>query len=210
MTSTPTVLRAAGGADFLAALPRLTGMRAPNSAHVVLFGPGPRSSRTMGAARVDLPTRDQLDDQVAAAIWAARVVEVASQVPGAEACVIVLDTEEELTERPAASRAGLTALLLQAAADGAGLVLRDLLAQGPDGWAEMLQGRKARLRPLAEIAASPLHDPDALLLSVDEWRAQHPGQTSEDPEEVRRIAARAGALAAAATASPAAPAQEES
>lgn len=188
--SKPTVLRAASGADFLAALPRLTGMRAPDSAYVVLFGTGEDAKRTLGAARIDLPGDVQLDDLASAASWAAQVVGVARHVPSAGSAVIVIDAEQELTESPADSPAGFMSLLLFGAAEEAGLELRDLLAQAPDGWAEMLLGRRARLRDLGEIAASALHDPTAQTQGLDEWRAQHPGQTFEDPDEVRLFAER--------------------
>lgn len=193
MTGVPaesTILRAAGSADFLAALPRLTGMRAPDSAYVVFFGVGEDSSRTLGAARIDLPSDAQLSDLSASAGWAEQVAGIAHQAPGAGSVVIVIDTEQNLTELPASSPAGFMSMLLIGAAEDANIEFRDLLAQAPDGWAEMLLGRRAELRALDEITSSALHDPMAQQQSLEEWRAQHPDQTSEDPKEILHLAER--------------------
>lgn len=46
-----------------------------------------------------------------------------------------------------------------------------------------------QLHSLDEITSSALHDPDHEPLTVDEWRAQHPGQTTEDPDEIASMTA---------------------
>ncbi|MHA3724153.1 hypothetical protein ACXR2T_09770 [Leucobacter sp. HY1910] len=191
--TTPTVLRATNSADFLAALPRMTGINAPNSCHVVLFGGKPnnsntRTNRTLGSARLDLPTSDQLSDPAAMMAWAAQVATLSAR---ADSAVIVLDTDATLPGSPSDSPYGLLAMLVKLAGEalvGAGSVhtpkFKDVLLVGANGWASLLNHGPATLRSLDEITSSPLHDPNHKALSLDDWRAAHPDQTTEDLTEI--------------------------
>lgn len=185
--STPTILRATSSADFLAALPRLTGMSAPESCFVVMFD----GKRTTGTARIDLPER--LEEQLGTpgpelAAWIRQVAELAIRSLGPVA--VVIDTASLLTEQPAASPHGvLTAILAELLQTG-DVPLRDALVVGPDGWASFGGdgADQPELHSLDEIGASPLHDPAHRPLPVDEWRAEHPGQTAEGPEAIEALA----------------------
>lgn len=176
----PTILKATSSADFLAALPRLTGMTAPESCFVVLFN----GKRTLGAARIDLPPLEQLErpgDEIAA--WLRQVAEIALK---GDAVAVVVQTEAQLSKQPVyGALTGVLADVLHAA----GASVRDALAVGSDGWASFVGTNFPELHSLDEIQQSPLYDPDHVLLGVDEWRAQHPGRTAEDPNEITNMAA---------------------
>lgn len=183
----PTILRATTSADFLAALPRLTGMRAPESLVVVLFA----RNRTLGAARLDLPPLAHLESPGAEiAAWLRAVAEIALR---GEAAAVVVQTGAELTERPMTSPHGRLTAVLADVLHEAGVSLRDALAVGSDGWAGFVGTDFPELRPLTEIKGSPLHDPSFAPLGVDEWREQHPGRTAEGPEQISELADRIAA-----------------
>lgn len=94
-TTAPTVLRANNPADFLAALPRITGMDATECAFIVMFD----GKRTIGAARIDLPPLDQFDQPGLELVdWLGQVTSLASS---AAAAVPAARTEQELSEQPA-------------------------------------------------------------------------------------------------------------
>lgn len=185
MNAQPTVLRATSSADFLAALPRLTGMTAPESLFVVLF----EGSRRLGSARIDLP--QELEKQLKSpgdeiAAWLRTVAEIALK---GDAVAVVVGTEAVLSRQPVSSPHGALAGILADVLHAAGASVRDALAVGSDGWARFVGTNFPELHSLDEITGSTLHDPEHELLSVDEWRAQHPGRTTEDPEEIASMAA---------------------
>lgn len=183
MKAQPTVLRATSSADFLAALPRLTGMTAPESCFVVLFD----GKRTLGAARIDLPPLEQLErsgDEIAA--WLRQVAEIALK---GDAVAVVVQTEALLSKQPVSSPHGTLTGVLADVLHAAGASVRDALVVASDGWASFVGTNFPELHSLDEIQQSPLYDPDHVLLGVDEWRAQHPGRTAEDPDEITNMAA---------------------
>ncbi|WP_125098680.1 DUF4192 family protein [Leucobacter chromiireducens] len=188
VSSTPTVLRAASSADFLAALPRLTGMSAPESCFVVMFD----GKRTQGAARIDLPER--LEEQLGTPgpeleAWIRQVAELAIRSLGP--VVVVIDTASLLTEQPAASPHGVLTAILNDVLQAGDVPVRDALVVGSDGWASFMDDSRDQpeLHSLDEIGASPLHDPEHRPLPVHEWRAEHPGQTAEGAEVIEAFAA---------------------
>ncbi|KIP53820.1 DUF4192 family protein [Leucobacter komagatae] len=183
MKAQPTVLRATSSADFLAALPRLTGMTAPESCFVVLFD----GKRTLGAARIDLPPLEQLErpgDEIEH--WLRQVAEIALK---SDAVAVVVNTDAQLSKQPVSSPHGTLTGVLADVLHAAGASVRDALAVGSDGWASFVGTNFPQLHSLDEIQQSPLYDPDHVLLGVDEWRAQHPGRTAEDPDEITNMAA---------------------
>jgi hypothetical protein len=183
MNAQPTVLRATSSADFLAALPRLTGMSAPESCFVVLFD----GKRTLGAARIDLPPLEQLErpgDEIAA--WLRQVAEIALK---GDAVAVVVQTEAQLSKQPVSSPHGTLTGVLAYVLHTAGASVRDALVVASDGWASFVGTNFPELRSLDEITSSALHDPDYEPLGIEAWRAQHPGRTAEDPNEITNMAA---------------------
>lgn len=190
MTTTPTILRATSSADFLAALPRLTGMSAPESCFLVMFGSGERSKRTIGTARIDLPER--LAEQLGSPgpeleAWTRQVAEIAAMSGGPVA--VVIDTASPLTEQPAASPYGLLTAILNDVLQAGGAPVRDALVVGSDGWTSFMGSDQPELHSLDEIGASLLHDPSFVPAQLDEWRAEHPGRTAEGPDAIAALAA---------------------
>lgn len=182
----PTILKATSPADFLAALPRLTGMTAPESLFIVLFD-GPR---TLGAARVDLPENlpallDSPGPELAA--WLRTVAEIALR---GDAAAVVVQTDAELSVQPLRSPHGTLTGVLADVLHEAGVSVRDALAVGSDGWASFMGTEFPELRSYDEITSSQLHDPDLVPLTVDAWRAEHPGRTAEDPDQIKELADR--------------------
>lgn len=183
----PQVLRASGGADLLAALPRLTGLLAPDSLFVVFLQEG----RTTGTARIDLPAREQLDDSPFLLDW---VSQVGSIVDASDGAVLVIDSASfpvgDLGELDVSVPRGLASMLrLEASTRGPKLL--DVLAKGPDGWARLAGEESGTgLRPLDEIAASPLHDPGFVPQDLASWREDHPDQSAETAEGIAELTAR--------------------
>lgn len=183
MNAQPTILRAKSSADFLAALPRLTGMRAPESLFVVLFD----GARTTGSARIDLPPLRQLKrpgHEIAA--WLRQVAEIALK---GDAVAVVVQTDQLLSKQPVSSPHGALTGVLVDVLQTTGVTVRDALVVASDGWASFVGTNFPELHSLDEITSSTLHDPDHEPLTVDQWRAEHPGQTTEDPEEIASMAA---------------------
>lgn len=186
----PTILKATSSADFLAALPRLTGMNAPESLFVVLFD----GKRTLGAARIDLPEdlAKQLDSPgPGLAAWLRAVAEIALR---GDAVAVVVQTDAELSSQPLTSPHGTLTGVLADVLHEAGVSVRDALAVGSDGWATFAGADSPELRSLDEITSSPLHDPGFEPQSVEDWRAEHPGRTAEEPEEINELADRMAVL----------------
>lgn len=183
MNAQPTILRANSSADFLAALPRLTGMRAPESLFLVLFD----DARTIGTARIDLPPLEQLKqpgDEIE--IWLRTVAEIALK---GDAVAVVVSTDAQLSKQPVSSPYGALTGVLVDVLHAVGALLRDALVVASDGWASFASSNFPELHSLEDITSSPLHDPDHEPLTVDQWRAQHPDWTTDDPEEIASMAA---------------------
>lgn len=189
--STPTVLRATSSADLLAALPRLTGMSAPESCFVVMFD----GTQTIGTARIDLPKHlaEHLDSpSPELQAWLRCVAELAAKSGGPVA--IVVNTTARLTEQPVASPRSVLTAILAGLLQASGIPVLDALVVGSDGWASFTSvladsANQPELRSLDEISASPLHDPEHRSLPIDQWREQHPDQTADGPEAIKVLSA---------------------
>lgn len=180
-TMTTTILKATSSADFLAAFPRIAGMRAPESCWIVLFD----GNRTLGAARLDLATPEMQHDYPAMIGWAREIRKIAKS---ADRAALIFETAAELTENPASSYLGRLASLVTACPKKEIGNLVDVLIVGSDGWASMYHDRfTPALHSLTEITASPLYEPELTLPDVDAWRAQHPGCTTDDETERQKI-----------------------
>jgi len=183
MNAQPTVLNAKSSADFLAALPRLTGMRAPESLFLVLFD-GPRA---LGSARIDLPPAEQMADpgpEISA--WVRTVVEIAQK---SDAVAVVVQTDVALPESPMSSTYGALTGALANSLRAAGCSVRDALVVASNGWASFVGTSFPELHSLDEITSNPLYDPNFEPITLEDWRTQHPGRTTEDPEEIAGMAA---------------------
>lgn len=183
MSTQPTILRATNSADFLAALPRLTGMTMPESCFVVLFD----GKRTLGAARIDLPPLEQLEKPgPEIEHWLLQITQIALK---GDAVAVVVQTEAQLSKQPASSPHGALTGVLADVLHAAGASVRDALVVASDGWASFVGTNFPELRSLDEITSSALHDPDYEPLGIEAWRAQHPGRTAEDPNEITNMTA---------------------
>lgn len=183
MNAQPTVLKATSSADFLAALPRLTGMTAPESLFLVLFD----GSRTLGSARIDLPPAEQMADpgpEISA--WVRTVVEIAQK---SDAVAVVVQTDVALPESPMSSTYGALTGALANSLRAAGCSVRDALVVASNGWASFVGTSFPELHSLDEITSSPLYDPNFEPITLEDWRTQHPGKTADDPEQIEAMAA---------------------
>ncbi|MGN6741922.1 MAG: DUF4192 family protein [Amnibacterium sp.] len=144
------IVKAAGPADLLRLVPRLVGFKPVESLVLVAF----EGRRTGAAMRFDLPGTD--DPLVLEGI-ARHLMGLLCRVEGVDGLVPVVYTAAPLAAAP------VTLLdLLAAAADDAGLVVKDALCVAGDGWARMPDGPR---HPLAELGPDSPHllDPAAEL-----------------------------------------------
>ncbi|CAG7611324.1 hypothetical protein LEUCIP111803_01419 [Leucobacter soli] len=178
-----TILRCNSTADFLAALPFLTGFRATNSLVIVLF-----SGRRAGSAmRVDLPDPNAPETFGSMLDCIVEILHRTGAGPAGPAIVIT-------TNRTFSEAAGAPwwrfARQIRLRFRREGWPLRDLAVIAPDGWAGLLTDRMPqRGRPLAEIDASPMTA-----------RATAAGASSDSFEELGRLPEPSARRAAAVTA----------
>lgn len=146
------VVKCATTADFLAALPQLTGFTAQNSVFVVLFS----GRRTDHAMRFDLPADS--DHRGAASLLEVMsdLVHQAAQRLGDTAPAVVITSSRTFAECGGApSRAFARQIKRRLAREG--MHVRELCCVAADGWASLLDPRAPRLgRPLSEIRQSPV------------------------------------------------------
>ncbi|ANP71807.1 DUF4192 domain-containing protein [Cryobacterium arcticum] len=162
-----TIVKTPTPQDFLALVPQLVGFLPERSLVLVAF----RGNRTCGALRFNLP-QDQAGVTELRRI-AGTLLGTLCKIPGVDALVPVLYTDEEIGDAPAETSAGLPqgaflrAILARAVQSG--FLVRDALCVAADGWAsyldlEQVPGQTApvlgdrvgrRLRhPLSDIAES--------------------------------------------------------
>ncbi len=137
--------------------------------------------------RYQRPDRVQLErpgDEIAA--WLRQVAEIALK---GDAVAVVVQTEAQLSKQPVSSPHGTLTGVLADVLHTAGASVRDALVVASDGWASFVGTNFPELRCLDEIQQSPLYGPDHVLLGIEAWRAQHPGRTAEDPNEITNMAA---------------------
>lgn len=144
----PRVLTCRTTADFLAALPQLTGFTAKNSIFLVLFA----GNRASAAIRVDLP-RAGVPEQRAAVVDF--ISEMLTEHGNSEPAIVVtsVETFAETGGVPWRSLAEEVARRLRR--DGSGV--RELCCLAPDGWGSYLDPSIPKKgRPLSEISESPI------------------------------------------------------
>lgn len=146
----PQVLRCRSTADFLAALPILTGFTADDSLFIVLF----TGSRSQRALRVDLPPHDAAH---ALPSFADAVAELLGRHAGnADAVAFVFMSARSFAETGGVPCLSLARTFRRGMARSP-LHLRELAVVASDGWIGLLDPRHGgRPRPLAEISASPV------------------------------------------------------
>ncbi|MBO1804939.1 DUF4192 family protein [Leucobacter ruminantium] len=148
---TRRVLRCRGTADFLAALPRLTGFTASDSIFVVLFS----GKRTASAVRIDLPDDEQPSRSIAILDFICdTVLAFGDEEPAAPAIVITCERtfagEGRAPWRRLAKR-------IERRLRRAGFPPRELCCLAPDGWVSYLEPDPPALgHPLREIEDSPI------------------------------------------------------
>ena len=147
---TPQVLRCSGTADFLAALPFITGFTADDSLILVLFS----GRRASNAVRFNLPEKS--DPRGVIPLIDAICTMLVETGAGAERPAVVLTCTETF-----AAAGGVPwrrfARILQRRIRHEGWELREFAVVAPDGWAGLLDSEERGLRrPLDEIRQSPV------------------------------------------------------
>ena len=148
-----TIVKTPTPQDFLALVPQLVGFLPEQSLVLVAF----RGNRTCGALRFNLP-RDEAGASELRRI-AGTLLGTLCKIPGVDALVPVVYTEQEIGDEPAGAEADLPhgAFLraIQARAGESGFLVRDALCVAADGWASYLDLGQGRLRPgRAPVAAA--------------------------------------------------------
>lgn len=146
------IVRCASSADFLAALPQLTGFTADDSVFVVLF----TGKRAENAIRFDLPADDDPRETLTLLDVMSDIVGRTATALGDTSPAVVITSSRSFAECGGApSRAFARQLKRRLARDG--LRLRDLCCVGSDAWVSLLDPGAPRLgRPLSEIRESPI------------------------------------------------------
>lgn len=183
----PTVVRCATTADFLAALPFLTGFTAENSLFIVFFS----GSQAGPVARLDLPPKDSTEATRSLLDAICQILGESGAGPAGAALVIS-------SRRTFAETRGLPwssfAKLLKRRFRRERWPLRELAVIAPDGWAGMLGPRAGEQRPLSEIDASPIVA-EAAAAGPDPAPIERLGELPEhDPERAAAIAEHLEAL----------------
>jgi hypothetical protein len=143
----PTVVKAHEPQDFLALVPQLAGFQPRNSVVVVAF----RGKRTCGAMRFDLPNTRSPKAHKAIALT---IVGMICKIPGVDALVPVVFTDELIGDGPVAQLGFVRAVIRRARLSG--FQVRDALCYAGDGWASYLDP-ELTVRPLREVAESPVN-----------------------------------------------------
>lgn len=147
------LLRCETTADFLAALPALTGFTAVDSLFLVCFS-GSRAGR---ALRIDLP--DESDPRAILGFLdflSGRLADVARRDGRVSPAAVVISTSESFAHAGVTPRRAL-ARRIERRLRRDGFALRELCCLAPDGWASYHDpDAPAAGRPLSEIDASPV------------------------------------------------------
>lgn len=183
-------LRCTTTADFLAALPQLTGFIATQCLFVVFFC-GKRAGPTM---RVDLPVSDEPRELARFVGAVCEIVHDTRQRSGADGDpAVVISCEETFADSRGVPWRRL-AVRLERRLLREGIRLRELCCLAPDGWASYLEPAMPRAgHPLSEISASPVASnvPLPTLESI--------GQFEEpDPHDHARVLAKLSRIEASA------------
>ena len=147
------VIRCSGTADFLAALPYLTGFTATDSLFVICF----IGARSGPAVRIDLPRSDDPGDALAILDLMSELAHDLSAMhehPVAVAVVIVSNASFDMTGPPPWQR---LARRIERRLRRDGVEIRELCLLAADGWLSFLDPHPQLAgRPLSEIAESPV------------------------------------------------------
>lgn len=144
----PDVLRCESTADFLAALPFVTGFTDGNSLFVVLF----LGRRAGDVLRVDLPPQG---DARVERFLDGLVSLIRDTGAGAGAPAFVFMTSQRFDEQQTVPCIGLARRLQRRLRDE-GWAPRELAVVAADGWCGLLADGPLRARPLSEISQHPL------------------------------------------------------
>ncbi len=148
-SAAPEVLRCTSTADFLAALPFVTGFTDQHSLFAMLF----RGNRGGEVVRIDLP-REQRGPE--ADRWVDGVAALLSDLgAGEHGPALVLMTAQSFAQQGGVPWQRL-ARRLQRRMDARGWPLRELAIVAADGWCSLRSADQPRRRPLSEIAESPI------------------------------------------------------
>ena len=158
-----TIVKTPNPEDFLALVPQLVGFLPESSLVLVAF----RGNRTCGALRFNLPP-DAAGSQELRRI-AGTLLGTLCKIPGVDALVPVVYTEEAIGENPATSAdlpKGALLAAIRHRAGQSGFLVRDALCVAANGWASYLEadepgsrgpGRTLR-HPLSGIADSSVNE----------------------------------------------------
>lgn len=186
-TSPRETLRCANTADFLAALPLLTGFTDQNSLFIVLF-----QGRTGGSVlRMELPETQSRHHTRRLLDAVATLLEESGAGPEGPAMVI---TTSQRFDESVGPPWGRLAHQLKRLMHRRGWRLRELAIVGADGWSGLLSGAPVAARPLSEITdsefARSLHDRGSQprpLTSIGELPPQDPDRAADIAELLSEI-----------------------
>lgn len=148
------VVRCQGTADFLAALPHLTGFTATDSIFIVCFD----GSRSGQAVRADLPARDSPSDTLALLDFISGLSRDISTARGTRcALAIVIATSERFADSPYSPPQQRLARRIERRLRRERVPVQELCVLAADAWVSFFDSRAPREgRPLSEIAESPV------------------------------------------------------
>jgi hypothetical protein len=187
-----TVIRAAGAADFLALVPRLTGYLPARSVMLVPFA----GNRTAGGIRFDLPdTTDHLElDRITSTL-----IGLICKVAHTDAVAAVIYTDRAFRDGDGMPHEALARSII-ARADLCGLRMSEALCVAADGWGSYLDPQTpAGGHPLTEI---PYDDEAFADMPVDADVAAGAELPGADLVEKERVARLLGALDDVSAATP--------
>ncbi|MFF7682847.1 DUF4192 family protein [Microbacterium sp. NPDC007973] len=175
---TPTVVRTASSASFLALVPHLLECTPRHSLVVIPFADG----RSLGAMRVDLPRGGPAE----AESIASTVIGMACKVASTDAIVPVVYTDEAVTgDSGLPERALIDEVVSRAGI--CGLRVLDALVVGPDAWACYLDPAGAPPGLLSEISDAAARVPDGLPRTDQFSAAALPAVDAEAVKSVARL-----------------------
>lgn len=146
----PTIVKTSQPGEFLALVPELVGFQPENSVAMVAF----RGNRTCGALRFTLPephASEKLYKRIVTTI-----VGMVCKIPGVDAVVPVVYTEERFAEEGVVPRKLFAHILIQRC-ELSGFLVRDAFWVGSDGWGSYddVDGQTA-VQPLSDLSAPGL------------------------------------------------------
>lgn len=190
----PQVLKCKGTADFLAALPQLTGFTAPNSIFVLFFD----GSRTREAMRVDLPPSDDPRDAIDLLEFLSYAIRSFGAVNGSDSAPAIAITSEQTFAACAGPPWARLARRIERRLTRDRVRPRELCVLAPDGWVSYLDPAPPRAgRSLDEITQSPVAAAAQLTRRNIPTLAELGALPAPDPDRMASAAATLAALIAA-------------